>query len=340
MNIYKIFKSNNIILGIETSFNDTACAILKGNKVLSNIIYVQNHNKFCGVKPNIAYDLHLNNIYNIVNKAIKKSNINIYDINAISYTIGPGLIGSLMIGENFSKSLSLSLKIPIIDVNHIHAHLFSIYIYNEYNKYPKFPYICISISGGHSKIFIIKNFFNIVEVGKTLDESLGRVYDKIAVLLKYNYINGPNIIEKKSKLGKFNYKLPIPKINGFNFSFSGLLTKIKNIILKNKYNENNLCRSFQETIYIILKNKIKYSIKKLKIRNIVITGGVFSNNFLKKKLKKNSIKNNYNLFYNKNKNLLKDNGAMIALIGQIKYYYKLYNKYNHISNSKLDINKL
>ncbi|WGH24545.1 MAG: tRNA (adenosine(37)-N6)-threonylcarbamoyltransferase complex transferase subunit TsaD [Candidatus Shikimatogenerans bostrichidophilus] len=341
MNIKDILKYNKIVLGIETSFNDTSSSILKGNKILSNIIYEQNHNKFNGVKPNIAYDLHLKNIYNVVKKSIDESNISKNEIDAISFTKGPGLIGSLMIGEIFSKSLALSLNIPIIGVNHIHAHLLSIYIYNRFKRYPDFPYICLSISGGHTKLFIVKNFFKILEIGTTLDQPLGILYDKTAILLGYKYKNGASIIEKKSKLGNYTYRLPIPKVNGLNFSFSGLMTKIKNIILYNKeYNKNNICRSLQVTVCKILKDKINKAINKYNIRNIVITGGVSSNKFIKENIKINSLKNKYKLFYNYNKNLLKDNAAMIALVGQIKLHYKLYDNYYINSKSILNIENL
>ncbi|MDH3004318.1 MAG: tRNA (adenosine(37)-N6)-threonylcarbamoyltransferase complex transferase subunit TsaD [Candidatus Shikimatogenerans sp. JK-2022] len=339
--IKKIFIKNKIILGIDTSFDDTSCAILKGNKILSNIIYNQKiHNMFNGVKPNISYDLHLKKIYNIVKKSIYKSKININKIDAIAYTKGPGLIGSLMIGEHFSKSMALALNIPLISVNHIHGHIYSIFLYNKEYKYPMFPYLCLSISGGHTKLFIIKNFFKIKTIGKTLDENLGVLFDKFSILLGFKYTEGPNKIYKYSKYGKFNYKLPIPNVSNLNFSFSGLITFLKNKIVKNDINKYDLCRSFLETIFIILKNKIEKAIIKTNIKNIFITGGVSCNKFLKKKFIKISNKKKWNIYFNKNKKNTKDNGAMIALIGQIKYRYKLYNDYKTLSNSHLNINIL
>ncbi|MDH3005013.1 MAG: tRNA (adenosine(37)-N6)-threonylcarbamoyltransferase complex transferase subunit TsaD [Candidatus Shikimatogenerans sp. JK-2022] len=341
MNIKKIFNNKILILGIETSFDDTACAILKGNKILSNIIYTQKiHNVFNGVKPNIAYDLHLKYIYLTVKKAINKSKVNIKNINAISYTKGPGLIGSLMIGENFAKSMSLSLNIPLIGVNHIHGHIFTNFIYNKKNKYPNFPFICLSISGGHTKILLVKDFLKIKEIGKSLDESLGNLFDKFSVLLGFEYYKGPKIIEKYSKYGKFRYKIPIPKVKKLNFSFSGLITYLKNFIKNNKIIKKDLCRSFLETIFIILKVKINKAIKLTNIKNIVITGGVSCNNFIKEKLKKESNKNKWNLYINYDKNIIRDNAAMIALVGQIKYHFKLYDDFKIGSSNRLKINKL
>ncbi|WGH25275.1 MAG: tRNA (adenosine(37)-N6)-threonylcarbamoyltransferase complex transferase subunit TsaD [Candidatus Shikimatogenerans bostrichidophilus] len=338
-----VLKNNNIILGIETSFDDTSCAILKGNIICSNITYTQKlHNEFKGVKPNLAYNLHLVKIYEIVRESIDKSKIKIKDINAISYTKGPGLIGSLMVGENFSKSMALSLNIPLIGVNHIHGHIFSNFIYNREKIYPKFPYICFSLSGGHTKIFLIKNFLDIKEIGRTLDDSLGNLFDKLSIYLGFEYYNGPRKIEEQSKKGKFLYKFPIPKVKGLNFSFSGLITYLKRFIKKNKkrINKKDLCKSFIETIFIILKDKIYKAIKKTKIKNLVITGGVSYNEELNKKIKKISYKNKWKLYINKNKDVIKDNAAMIALVGNIKYYYKYYDNYNTISISNLKSNKL
>ncbi|MDH3004558.1 MAG: tRNA (adenosine(37)-N6)-threonylcarbamoyltransferase complex transferase subunit TsaD [Candidatus Shikimatogenerans sp. JK-2022] len=332
-----IFKLNKIILAIDTSFNDTTCAILKGNKVLSNIIYTSNkYNVFKGVIPNIAYNLHITNIYDIVQRSLYKSKINIKKIDAISFTKGPGLIGSLMIGENFAKSLSLSLNIPLIGVNHIHGHLFSIYL-NKNQKFPNFPYLCLSISGGHTKLILINNIFTIKELGCTLDENLGILFDKFSILLGFKYLEGPKKIEIYSKFGRFKYKIPIPNVKGLNFSFSGLLTYLKNKIKNKKINKKDLCRSFLETIFIILNNKINKAIKQTGINKVVITGGVSSNNFLIYKFKKISKLNKWKYYRNNNKIYLKDNAAMIALIGQIKYFYKLYENYNTISNSKLSL---
>ncbi|WGH25093.1 MAG: tRNA (adenosine(37)-N6)-threonylcarbamoyltransferase complex transferase subunit TsaD [Candidatus Shikimatogenerans bostrichidophilus] len=338
-----IFKKKQIILGIETSFDDTSCAIIKGNIVCYNNTYTQiRHNEFKGVKPNVANNLHLCKIYYIVKRTIKESKIEIKDINAISYTKGPGLIGSLMVGENFSKSMALSLDIPLIGVNHIHGHIFSSFIYNKRKRYPKFPYLCFSLSGGHTKIFLIKSFLNIKEIGRTLDDSLGNLFDKVSIYLGFEYYNGPSKIEKYSKKGKFLYKFPRPKVKGLNFSFSGLITYLKRFIKENKkkINIKDLCKSFIETIFIILKEKIYKAIKLTNITNLVITGGVSYNEELNKKIRKISYKNKWNLYINKNKDYIKDNAAMIALVGSIKYYYKYYDNYKTLSISKLKSNVL
>ncbi|WGH26186.1 MAG: tRNA (adenosine(37)-N6)-threonylcarbamoyltransferase complex transferase subunit TsaD [Candidatus Shikimatogenerans bostrichidophilus] len=235
--IKKIFKKKKIILGIETSFDDTSCSILKGNKILSNLIYSHKlHTKYNGVVPNLAYKEHLKNIFNIVKNSIKKSNVNIKNIDGIAFTKGPGLIGSLIIGENFAKSLSMCLKKPLFGINHIHAHIFSHFFYKKNKKYPKFPFLCFSISGGHTKIIKVKNFFNLKVIGDTLDDTLGNLFDKLSIFLGFNYPKGPLILENLCKKGINKYKFPYPKVKKLNFSFSGLKTYFYNFIKKKKKN--------------------------------------------------------------------------------------------------------
>ncbi|WGH26536.1 MAG: tRNA (adenosine(37)-N6)-threonylcarbamoyltransferase complex transferase subunit TsaD [Candidatus Shikimatogenerans bostrichidophilus] len=343
--INKIIKKKKIILGIETSFDNTSSAILKGNKVLSNIIYTQNHKKYKGIVPNIASNLHLIKILNIVKKSIIIAKIKLKEINGIAFTRGPGLINSLIIGENFAKSLSLTLKKKIFGINHIQAHIFSHYLYNKKKKYPNFPFLCLSISGGHTKIFKVNNFFKIKILGETLDNTLGELFDKISIYLGLDYLKGPDIIEKYSKYGIYKYIFPIPKVNNLNFSFSGLNTFIFNFIKNNKKryikkNIYNICRSLHETIFIILKKKINKAIKKTKIKTITITGGVSCNKVLIKKFSKYFNKKKKKFFFIKNKNYLKDNGAMIALLGQIKNYYKLYDNLKIKSNPNLGLENI
>ncbi|WGH27213.1 MAG: tRNA (adenosine(37)-N6)-threonylcarbamoyltransferase complex transferase subunit TsaD [Candidatus Shikimatogenerans bostrichidophilus] len=345
--INKIFKKKKIILGIETSFDDTSSSILKGNKILSNIIYTQKkeHIKYKGIIPNIASNIHLKKIFNIVKLSIKKSNININNIDGIAFTRGPGLIGSLIIGENFAKSISLCINKPLFGINHIQAHILSFFIYNKEKIYPKFPYLCLSISGGHTKLVIVNNFFNIKIIGQTLDDSLGNLFDKLSIYLGLNYYNGSLLLEKYCYKGKNIFKFPIPNVKNLNFSFSGLKTYLFNFIKKNINNDNNfikkniynISRSFHETIFKILIKKIKKAMKINNIINLAITGGVTNNKFIKKKFIKYSKKKKINFFYLKNKSIINDNAAMIALVGQIKYYYKLYDNYNIVSNTKFKI---
>ncbi|WGH25829.1 MAG: tRNA (adenosine(37)-N6)-threonylcarbamoyltransferase complex transferase subunit TsaD [Candidatus Shikimatogenerans bostrichidophilus] len=347
--IKKIFNNKKIILGIETSFDDTSASILKGNKILSNIIYSQKiHTKYNGVVPNIASNIHLKNIYNVVKKCIFKANIDLNNINCIAFTKGPGLINSLFIGENFAKSLSLSLNKPLIGINHIHGHIFSHFLYKKNNKYPNFPFICLSMSGGHTKIIIVYNFLKFKTIGDTLDDTLGNLFDKFSNYLGLKYPNGPSIMEKYIKNGNNIFKFPIPNVKNLNFSFSGLKTYLKNFINKNinldknfiKKNINNLCKSFHITIYKILLYKINKVIKLTKIKNIVFSGGVANNLFLKKKFINNFKKKKYKLYIINNKKLNKDNAAIIGLMGQIKYYYKLYDNFKIKSKSNISLNEL
>ncbi|BDT61601.1 MAG: tRNA N6-adenosine threonylcarbamoyltransferase [Flavobacteriales endosymbiont of Rhyzopertha dominica] len=341
-----IFNKNIIILGIETSFNDTCSSIILGNKILSNIIITSKiYDKYNGVVPNIASNIQLNNIYNVVSKAILNSNINIREIDGIAFTKGPGLILSLIIGENFAKSMSLILNKPIFGVNHIHAHILSHYIYKKNNNYPNFPYICLSVSGGHSNIYIVKGYFNIICIGKTLDISLGNLFDKLLIMLNLKLSNGYSKLRKFCELGKLKYKIPIPKVNKYNFSFSGIYTYMKNFINKKgiKYinkNKYNIIKSFHYTIYKILLLKINRVIKKYKIYNIAISGGVTNNKYLRKKLNNYYINKNYNFYYLKNNNIINDNAAMIALIGYLKYYNNKFDNLSLKSKSILDIKNL
>ncbi|MDH3003772.1 MAG: tRNA (adenosine(37)-N6)-threonylcarbamoyltransferase complex transferase subunit TsaD [Candidatus Shikimatogenerans sp. JK-2022] len=347
MNNKNLFKNNKIIIGIDTSFDDTSCAIIKNNVILSNIIYnqINEHKNFKGIVPDIASKSHLKCIYNIFKLAINKSNIKINNIDGIAFTKGPGLISSLIIGENFAKSISLILNIPLFSVNHIHAHILSFFLVykKKKKKYPKFPYICLSVSGGHTLLCIVNNFFNIKILGKTLDENLGNFFNKMSVFFGFNHYNGYKILEKYSFKGVFKYKFPIPKVKNFNFSFSGLKTYIENFFKKKskkyiKKNLNNIFRSLHETIYNILIIKFKDVINYTNIKNIAITGGVSNNKFLIKKLKYFFKKKNINFFYLKNKKIINDNGAMIALIGQLKYYFKKTDNFNIKSNSNLKLN--
>ncbi|XCC45315.1 MAG: tRNA (adenosine(37)-N6)-threonylcarbamoyltransferase complex transferase subunit TsaD [Candidatus Shikimatogenerans sp. Ttur] len=269
------------ICGIDTSFDDTSISIINNNKIILNKIITYDFSFYKGVIPNKISNYHKKNIYNIFINNLKKKKINLFKIDLIAVTYGPGLFNSLLIGINFSKILSIIINKPIYKINHLHAHILSFFIKNSYinkNKI-KFPFISLLISGGNTYLSIIYNFFKIKVYGKTLDNPIGEIYDKIANLLNIKYPGGKKI-DKFSKKGKNIFKIKIPIIKGYNFSFSGIYTFFKKKIFKNKYNINDICLSFQNIIFKILFNKIYKLYKKKKINNISIVGGVSSNKYI------------------------------------------------------------
>lgn len=319
-----------IILGIESSCDDTSASVIYGRKILSNIISNQSiHIKYGGVVPELAAREHQKNIIPVIDQAIKISKISLKDLYAIAFTKKPGLIGSLLIGESFAKSMSLSLNIPLIEVNHIQAHILCHFIEDINHKIPKFPFICLTVSGGHTQLVEVQDFFKIKLIGETLDDAAGEAFDKIGKLLGFNYPAG-KIIDQLAKKGNFNkFKFPLPKTSNFSLSFSGIKTsflyfinkKIKNNKNFIKNNLYDLCASIQFTIIQTLINKIDQYIKKSKIKNIAISGGVSANSYLRNELKKYAKNNNCSL-YLPNIEFTTDNAAMIALVGSIKYTQK------------------
>ncbi len=315
-----------IILGIETSCDETCISIYNNKKgiILNEIHSQQNiHSKYGGVVPNIASKNHTNKIILLIKKIIKKYSINLNKINLISFTAGPGLSSSLIIGTTVAISLSYIYKIPYIPINHIEGHIMSIMISK---KKPKFPFISLIISGSTTTLVIVYYFNKYKIIGKSLDDAAGEIFDKIGNLIGLKYPAG-NKIYKYSKFGKkkFNFPQPLKKKNNFNFSFSGLKTYITNFI-KNKKKINlqfkyNIAYSLQETIIDLIIFKLLNASKKYKINNISIVGGVSSNKKLRKKLLYISKKYKKKIFY-PNKNLCTDNAAMIAYTGYIKYITK------------------
>lgn len=334
-------KKYPIILGIETSCDETAAAIIQNNNIISNIMYSQSiHKKYGGVIPELASRLHHKNIVKVVNSAILKANITQKEIDAISFTRGPGLIGCLLIGSSFAKSLSMVLKIPLISVNHIHAHVLVNFIKDNQHRTPKFPYLCLMVSGGNTQIIRVNNFFEMNVLGKTLDDSVGESMDKIGNLLGLNYPGGP-LIDKYSKLGnskKFNFSKP--RIKGLDFSFSGFKTHILYFIKKNlqidpnfiKNNIKDICASVQKTIIDILIEKLIIAVKKTEINRIALTGGVSANSELRKKIYDISLKENWEI-YIPNNNYTTDNAAMIAMVGKIKYEHNMFDNINVLSSA-------
>ena len=315
------------ILGIESSCDDTSASVLCDGKVLSNLIANQEiHKTFGGVVPELASRAHQQNIIPVVNQAILNANIDKNQLNAIAYTRGPGLLGSLLVGSSFSKSLSMGLNIPLIEVNHMQAHLLAHFIEDCGDEKTTFPFIGVTISGGHTQIVFVKNYFDMEIIGETLDDAIGETFDKCGKMLGLPYPAGPHI-DKHSKAGNPNkFKFTKPRVGGLNYSFSGLKTGFMRYIQKEKNNNDNfistelenLCASLQLTIVEILYEKIILAIKQTGINRVVFGGGVSCNSGIIEKFKQNENIENYKSYFPKFE-YTTDNAAMIAMVGYLKY---------------------
>ena len=331
-------KEDVYILAIETSCDDTSVAVLKNKKVLSNIVSSQKiHEIFGGVVPEIASREHDRLIVPVLKEAIKESKIELNDIDAIAYTRGPGLLGSLLVGTSFAKSLAFSLNIPLLEINHMQAHILSIYIDDNPEK-PKFPFIALTVSGGHTQLVIVNSPFDFTEIGTTLDDAAGEAFDKSGKIMNLDYPAGPKI-DKLALKGDINkFKFPKPIVKGLNFSFSGLKTNFKNFVNKQpgdfvKNNINDLCASLQSTIVEILIDKIVKARDSYKINEFVICGGVSANSYLRKKL--NGLMENENIkTYVPKINYSTDNAAMIGVNGYFKFIESKFGKFSDFSISK------
>ena len=324
------------ILGIESSCDDTSASVICNAKVLSNIVANQEiHSKYGGVVPELASRAHQQNIVPVIHKAIEKANISKEDLSAVAFTRGPGLMGSLLVGTSFAKSLALGLQIPLIDVNHMQAHILSHFIEESSTKIPPFPFICLTISGGHTQIVKITNHFEMEVLGETIDDAVGEAFDKSAKILGLPYPGGP-MIDTYAKLGNPKaFKFTKPKVGDLNFSFSGLKTGILYFIEKkqrinSKFIEENLhdiCASIQFTIVEILMNKLKNAVKHTGIKQIAIAGGVSANSEIRNRLQLAEKQFGWTTYIPKFE-YTTDNAAMIAITGYLKY---LKNEYADVS---------
>ena len=315
-----------IILGIESSCDDTCAAILQGQKILSNIVANQDvHAIYGGVVPELASRAHQQNIIPVVDAAIKKAKIKKEDITAIAFTKGPGLLGSLLVGSSFAKSFAIGMNIPLIAVNHMQGHILSHFI-DEGEPMPKFPFLCLTVSGGHTQIVKIESPSKMEVIGTTIDDAAGEAFDKSAKILGLPYPGGP-LIDKYAKNGNPHaFEFGKPKVKELNFSFSGLKTSIMRLIQKGVVENHNfitenledLCASIQQSIVSILLKKLEKAIKQTGITQLAIAGGVSANSYLRSELKQLAKTKGYQLYIPKFE-YCTDNAAMIAIAGYFKY---------------------
>ncbi len=335
------------ILGIESSCDDTSAAVICNGKILSNVVANQEiRAKYGGVVPELASRAHQQNIVPVIQQAIQQANIDKKDLNAIAFTRGPGLMGSLLVGTSFAKSLSLALDIPLIPVNHMQGHVLAHFIEEENQQKPPFPFLCLTISGGHTQIVKITNYFTMEVIGETLDDAVGEAYDKSAKILGLPYPGGP-LVDKYAKLGNPKaFKFTKPKVDGLNFSFSGLKTAILYFIQKQvKENPNfieenliDICASIQFTIVEILFDKMKMAVKQTGINHIAIAGGVSANSEIRKVLKSFETTLGWTTYIPKFE-YTTDNAGMIAIVGYLKFLEDDYSSASTLATARLKVNE-
>ncbi len=312
-----------IILAIESSCDDTSASVVKDGIVLSNITATQRiHEEYGGVVPEAASRRHEENIIVTIKKALQVADVDIKELSAVAVTKGPGLLGSLIVGTSFAKGLALSLNIPIIEVNHMTAHVMAHFA--EEPK-PSFPFLCLTVSGGHTQIVQIESHNAMRILGETLDDAAGEAFDKSGKLLGLGYPAGP-LVDKHAKNGSPKFEFPIPKIPGLNFSFSGLKTAIRYFLRDGIKNDpafissqlEDICASIQRSIILHLMAKLKRASQKTGITQIAIAGGVSANSGLRAALKETSQKNNWN-YYIPDFQYCTDNAAMIGISAHYKF---------------------
>lgn len=322
-------KKDIIILGIESSCDDTSAAVVKNGVISSNIIAGQKvHEAYGGVVPELASRAHQQNIVPVVDQAIQQAGIKPSQISAIAFTRGPGLLGSLLVGTSFAKGLAIANSIPMIEINHLQGHVLAHYIKEteEDTNHPKFPHLCLLVSGGNSQIILVKDYLEMEVIGQTIDDAAGEAFDKCAKVMGLPYPGGP-LIDKLAKEGNpdaiaFNK----PRIQGLNYSFSGLKTSfLYHLRDELKTNENyiednkaDLCASLQKTIIDILLGKLVRASKETGIKEITVAGGVSANSGLRNALTKEAAKRQWNLFIPEFR-YTTDNAAMIAITGHYKF---------------------
>ena len=318
-----------IILGIESSCDDTSAAVLRGRVMLSNVIASQAvHQKYGGVIPELASRAHQQNIIPVVDTALKEAGITADELDAIAFTRGPGLLGSLLVGVSFAKGLSLAKNVPMVEVNHLQGHILSHFIAlpDQERPTPKFPFLCLLVSGGHSQIVRVDSPLKMEIIGTTIDDAAGEAFDKCAKVMGLPYPGGPVIDKLAAEGDAEKFRFAKPSIEGFNYSFSGLKTSflyfLRDNIAENpnfiEENKADLCASLQKTIVDILLNKLVKASKETGIKEIAIAGGVSANSGLRKGIEEMGRRRKWNTYLPPIK-FTTDNAAMIAVSGYYNY---------------------
>ena len=321
-----------IILGIESSCDDTSASVLRGNVMLSNVIANQSvHEEWGGVIPELASRAHQQNIVPVVDKALKDANVTMDQVTAVAFTRGPGLLGSLLVGVSFAKGLAMAKNIPMIEVNHLYGHILAHFVDQEgiVTRHPKFPFLTLLVSGGHTQIVLVKDHLEMEIIGSTIDDAAGEAFDKCAKVMGLPYPGGP-VVDKLAKEGNAEaFTFAKPSVSDYNYSFSGLKTSFlyslrDKVKTDENFVENNkadLCASLQKTIIDVLMKKLIKASKDLGINQIAIAGGVSANSGLRNEIQRIGEKRNWETYIPEFK-FTTDNAAMIAMVGYYKYLRK------------------
>ena len=321
-----MISENITILAIESSCDDTSAAIIRNGKILSNVTAVQlDHTKYGGVIPELASRQHQKLIVNVVNNAIERADVSKSEINAVAFTIGPGLAGSLLVGVSFAKAFAMSRGLPMIQVNHMEAHILAHF---AEKPFPVFPFLCLTVSGGHTQIVRVDDFYSMTLLGQTLDDAAGEAFDKTGKILGLDYPAGP-LIDKLAQLGTPRFSFPEPQMSNYDFSFSGLKTSILYFLQKQvaenpnfiSENLNDICASVQEKIVTILLKKLRKAARDTGIKEIAIAGGVSANSGLRNGLKFMAEKEKWTIHILP-MSLCTDNAGMIGIASHYKFLKK------------------
>ena len=344
-NLFKLKNKEPIyILAIETSCDDTGVAVLENDRILANVIANQEvHAQYGGVVPELASRAHQQHIVPVVHHALKNAGIDKGTLDAIAFTKGPGLLGSLLVGTSFAKSMAMALGIPLLSINHMQAHILAHFINDDNQRRPKFPFLCLTISGGHTQLVKISDYFNMEIIGETTDDAVGEAFDKSAKILGLPYPGGP-LVDKHAQLGNPHvYDFPDPKTETpLDFSFSGLKTAILYFIQREEQknpnfiteNLDDICASIQHTIVSILMRKITLAVEMTGITEVAIAGGVSANSGIRKALRDAALTNSWNAYIPKFE-YTTDNAAMIGIAAYYKYKKGLFDDIDTLAKARM-----
>ena len=337
-----------LILGIESSCDDTSAAVLRGNTLLSNVIASQAvHKEYGGVVPELASRAHEQNILPVVSEAIKRAGISANDLDAIAFTRGPGLLGSLLVGVNYAKGLAMSLGIPMVEVNHLHAHVMAHFIEekDEEHQSPEYPFLCLLVSGGNSQIILCHSPDKMEIVGQTIDDAAGEAFDKCAKVMGLGYPGGPIVNRLANEGNPHAFKFAKPNVPGYDYSFSGLKTSflytLRDEIKLNpnfvEENKEDLCASLQYTVIEILMKKLRLAAKELKIKHIAVAGGVSANTGLREAFVDHARRYGWSIYIPKFA-YTTDNAAMVAMSGHYNYLEGKQNEMDTVPYARVTMN--
>lgn len=334
------------VLGIESSCDDTSAAVIRDGVLLSNVIASQDvHAEYGGVVPELASRAHQQNIVPVVDTALKRAGIDKHDLSAIAFTRGPGLLGSLHIGTSFAKGLSLGLRVPIVDVNHLHGHVLSHFIRREETDVvPEYPFLCLLVSGGNSQLILVRNYNDMEILGRTIDDAAGEAFDKCAKVMGLPYPGGPHIDRLAAEGDASKFKFAKPHIPGLDYSFSGLKTSFlytlrDNVKLDPDFIEKNLAdlaASLQHTIIDILMDKLDKAVKQTGVRTVAIGGGVSANSGVRDAVSAYCQRRGLTAFIPP-RLFTTDNAAMVAIAGYYKYIDRIFCRYDQVPYARVGV---